>query len=128
MNQSSDYFMSVVLLDPEFVNCQEMDMGTEVKASFRRKHVSRMRDIKVGIKRLDKLMSSLSNLQTAIKAMINEATTIEGVILALGASPLRPHHVYALDFPRGIAVSKVGIGDDDFARSKAAEGLSRKVP
>ncbi|KAJ1433065.1 hypothetical protein SESBI_06281 [Sesbania bispinosa] len=102
----------------------EITMGTEVKPSSRRNHVSRMRDIKMGIRRLDKLMSSLLNLQTAIKVMINEAPTVEGVIFALGASPLRPQHVYVLNFPCGIAVSKV---EDDFARSKAAEGLSRKA-
>lgn len=102
-----------------------MDMGNEVKASFRRKHVSRMREIKVGIKRLDKLMKSLLNLETALKVIINEIPTVDGVILALGGSPLRPQNVYVLEFPRGIDFSNVG---DDFARNKAAEALSRKVP
>lgn len=100
-------------------------MGTDMKAGIRRTYMSRKREIKVGIKRLDKLMSSLSNLQTAIKVMISEVPTIEGVILALGGSTLRPQNVYVLDFPPGIALSNVG---DDFARSKVAEGLSRKVP
>lgn len=102
----------------------EMDMGNEVKASFRRKHVSRMREIKVGIKRLDKLMKSLLNLETALKVIINEIPTVDGVILALGGSPLRPQNVYVLEFPRGIDFSNVG---DDFARNKAAEALSRKA-
>ncbi|XP_045795242.1 uncharacterized protein LOC123889789 isoform X2 [Trifolium pratense] len=102
----------------------EMDMGNEVKASFRRKHVSRMREIKVGIKRLDKLMSSLSNVQTALKLMINEVHTIGGVVLALGGSSLRPQNVYVLEFPCRIDVSNAG---DDFARNKAAEALSRKA-
>lgn len=100
-------------------------MGTEVKPSFRRKHVSKMRDIKVGIKRLDKLMNSLLNLQTAFKIAIDEVPTIDGVVVALGASPLRPQHIYELNFSHSIGVSK---GADDFARSKAAESLSRKVP
>ncbi|TKY62458.1 hypothetical protein E2542_SST12314 [Spatholobus suberectus] len=102
----------------------EMGLGTEVKPSFRRKHVSKMRDIKVGIKRLDKLMNSLLNIQTAFKIMINEVPTIDGVVLALGASPLRPQHIYVLNFFHAIDVSK---GADGFARSKAAEGLSRKA-
>ncbi|RDX84903.1 Preprotein translocase subunit SCY2, chloroplastic, partial [Mucuna pruriens] len=102
----------------------EMALGTEVKPSFRRKHVSKMRDIKVGIRRLDKLMNSLLNMQTAFKIMINEVPTIDGVVLALGASPLRPQHIYVLDFSHAIDVSKVA---DDFARSKAAETLSRKA-
>ncbi|XP_061341390.1 uncharacterized protein LOC133287739 isoform X2 [Gastrolobium bilobum] len=102
----------------------EMAMGTELKASCRRKHVSKMRDIKLGIRRLDKFMNSLLNVETAIKMIISDIPTIEGVILALGASPLRPQHIYVLDFPHGISVSNVA---DDFARSKAADGLSRKA-
>ncbi|CAK8543453.1 unnamed protein product [Lathyrus sativus] len=102
----------------------EMDMVNEVKASFRRKHASRMREIKVGIKRLDKLMSSLSNLQIALKMIINECHAIDGVILALGGSSLRPQNVYVLEFPRRLDVSNAG---DDFARSKAAEALCRKA-
>lgn len=111
-------------MNPKFVESQEIALGSEVKASCRRKHVSKMREIKVGIKRLDKLMKSLLNLQTAIKVMINENPNIEEVILALGASPVRPQHIFVLNFPPGLAVSKV---EDDFARSKVAEGLSRKV-
>ncbi|KAH1070155.1 hypothetical protein GYH30_007320 [Glycine max] len=102
----------------------EMELGTEVKPSFRRKHVSKMRDIKVGIKRLDKLMNSLLNVQTAFKIMISEIPTIDDVVLALGASPLRPQHIYVLNFSHESGVSKV---DDDFARSKAADTLSRKA-
>ncbi|XP_014495619.1 uncharacterized protein LOC106757460 isoform X1 [Vigna radiata var. radiata] len=102
----------------------ETELGTEVKPSFRRKHVSKMRDIKVGIKRLDKLMNSLLNLQTAFKIAIDEVPTIDGVVVALGASPLRPQHIYELNFSHSIGVSK---GADDFARSKAAESLSRKA-
>jgi len=79
----------------------------------------------VGIKRLDKLMNSLLNLQTAFKIVINEVPTIDGVVLALGASPLRPQNIYELNFSHSIGVSKDA---DDFARSKAAESLSRKVP
>lgn len=101
-----------------------MATGTELKASSRRKHVSKMRDIKMGIRRMDKFMNTLLKVQNAIKVIISEVAAIEGVILALGASPLRPQHIYALNFSHGTAGSKVS---DDFARSKAAEGLSRKV-
>ncbi|CAI8614175.1 unnamed protein product [Vicia faba] len=102
----------------------EMDKESEVKALVRRKHVSRMREIKVGIKRLDKLMSSLSNLQIALKVIINECHSIDGVILALGGSSLRPQNVYVLEFPHRVDVSNTG---EDFARSKAAEALCRKA-
>ncbi|XP_027353136.1 uncharacterized protein LOC113863679 isoform X2 [Abrus precatorius] len=102
----------------------EMALETQVKASFRRKHVSKMRDLKVGIKRLDKFMNSLLNIQTAIKIVINEVPSIDGVVLALGASPLRPQHIYVLNYSHEIAVSEVA---DDFARTKAVDGLSRKA-
>ncbi|KAI4301267.1 hypothetical protein L6164_034561 [Bauhinia variegata] len=97
---------------------------TEVKGSLRRKRVSRMREIKLGIRRLEKFMSALSNIQNALKMMINELPNVETVILAIGASPLRPQHVYRLNFSHGTSVPRVV---DDFARSKAADGLSRKA-
>ncbi|OIV89435.1 hypothetical protein TanjilG_21893 [Lupinus angustifolius] len=98
----------------------EMEMGSEAKASFRRKHLSQMRDIKRGIKRMDKLMSAFSNIQTAIKLIPN----VEEVIFALGATPLRPHHLYILQFSHGTSLPIVA---DDFARTKAADALSRKA-
>lgn len=84
-----------------------------------------MRDIKLGIRRLEKLMKALSNMKIAIRMIINETPSVEGIILALGASTLRPQHIYDLSFSNGIAVPSVA---DDFARSKAADRLSRKVP
>ncbi|KAF7818312.1 Mad1/Cdc20-bound-Mad2 binding protein [Senna tora] len=97
---------------------------TELKASLRRQHISKMRDIKLGIRRLEKLMNALSNIKIAMKLIINDIPNIEGIILALGASPLRPHHIYDLSFSHGTEVPSVA---DDFARSKAADGLSRKA-
>ncbi|KAI9119347.1 hypothetical protein K1719_010022 [Acacia pycnantha] len=97
---------------------------TEVKASQRRYHISKMRDVKLGIRKLEKLMNALSNMKTAIQLIINEIPNIEEIILALGASPRRPQHIYVLSFSHGTAGPS---GGNDFIRSKAADGLSRKA-
>lgn len=99
---------------------------TDTKASSlsRKKHIGRMRDVKRGIRRLNKFMNTVCNLQTALKLVIGEFPGIQGVTLVLGASPIRPRHVYELCFSHGKAVARGGV---DFTKSRAAEGLSRKV-
>ncbi|KAL8530656.1 hypothetical protein ACS0TY_007624 [Phlomoides rotata] len=95
---------------------------SEVKAiSARRKQATRKREVKMGIRRLEKLMGCVSNLKTALQLMINEVPNVERISLVLGPSPLRPLHVYELSFSHGRAVS------GDFGRSKVAEALSRKA-
>lgn len=87
--------------------------------------MSRMREAKDGIRRLEKLVNTVSGLETALQLIISEVSFVEEVILVLGASPIRPQHVYELCFSRGNVVSR---GDDGgFVKSKVAEGLSRKV-
>ncbi|KAA8550878.1 hypothetical protein F0562_002562 [Nyssa sinensis] len=97
---------------------------TEVKASLRRKHAGRMREIKQGIRRLEKLMTTISSLRTALQLVISEIPNVQGVILVLGASPIRPQCVYELCFSHGKVISG---GARDFTKSRAAEGLSRKA-
>ncbi|XP_062145058.1 uncharacterized protein LOC133852329 isoform X2 [Alnus glutinosa] len=106
----------------------EMDLTaqTDAKAvsSLRRKHMGRMREVKRGIRRLEKLMNAVSSLQAALKLLMSsEIANIREVVLVLGASPIRPLHVYQLCFSHG----KVVLGEVDFAKSRAADGLSRKV-
>lgn len=69
-------------------------------------------------------MNTISNLQTALKQVITEFPNVEGVVLVLGASPIRPRHVYELCFSHGKAAAR---GEVDFSKSRAADGLSRKV-
>lgn len=69
-------------------------------------------------------MNSVSGFQSAIKLLITEIPNIEEVLLILGATPLRPQHVYQLCFLQRKAA--VG-GADDFIKHKAAKVLSRKV-
>ncbi|XP_015892093.1 uncharacterized protein LOC107426419 [Ziziphus jujuba] len=105
---------------------KDLEMGRveiQEKASLRRKHGSKMREVKQGIRRLEKLMRAVSDFQNAVKLVINEVPNIQGVILVLGASPLRPQHVYDLCFSHG----KLPGGAQDFTKSRAAEVLSRKA-
>lgn len=99
-------------------------METEMKPSLRRNHNSKMREIKRGIRRLDKLMNTFSSIQTALQQIIIEVPDVQGAVLVLGSSPIRPMHVYEMSFSRGNVLSH---GASDFSRTKAAEGLSRKV-
>ncbi|XWS76419.1 hypothetical protein CRYUN_Cryun01aG0174600 [Craigia yunnanensis] len=103
----------------------EMDLTkTEAKASLRGKHFGRMREVKQGIRRMEKFMSRVSSLQTAFQLMISEIPNIQEVILVLGASPIRPQHVYQMYFSHANAATSA---EADFVKGKTAEGLSRKA-
>ncbi|XP_038684618.1 uncharacterized protein LOC119984641 isoform X2 [Tripterygium wilfordii] len=104
--------------------CYSWTEQNEVKASFRRKHNGRMREVKHGIRRLEKLMNTISGLQTAMQLMISEIPNIQGVMLILGASPVRPLHVYELSFLHG---NVIAVSAGEFSKTRAAEGLSRKA-
>ncbi|GLU07535.1 hypothetical protein SLE2022_244900 [Rubroshorea leprosula] len=99
---------------------------TEVKASLRRQHMGRMREVKQGIRRLQKFMNTISSLETALQLIISEIPSIQEVILVLGASPIRPQHVYEMTFSHTSAGSGT-ISHADFAKSRTVEGLSRKA-
>ncbi|KAL6500463.1 hypothetical protein OROHE_025829 [Orobanche hederae] len=89
--------------------------------SVRRKEASRKREVKMGIRRLEKLMDCVYNLKTALRSVITEVPSVEKISLVLGPSPLRPLHIYELSFSHGRSFS------GDFSRSKIAETLSRKA-
>ncbi|XP_050263731.1 uncharacterized protein LOC126707990 isoform X2 [Quercus robur] len=109
-------------LHTEFTELETDLTQSDIKA--RRKLIGRMREVKHGIKRLEKLMNMVSNLQNALKLMMSEIPNVQGVILVLGATPIRPQHVYELCFSHG---KVVGSGETDFTKSKVAQGLSRKA-
>ncbi|KAJ6412342.1 hypothetical protein OIU84_005408 [Salix udensis] len=111
-------------LQTEYKDLETTITKTESKASVRRNHISRMREVKHGIRRLEKLVNTVGGLESALQLIISEVLCIEEVILVLGASPIRPQHVYELCFSRGNVVPR---DDDGFAKSKVAEGLSRKA-
>ncbi|KAK6937521.1 hypothetical protein RJ641_031029 [Dillenia turbinata] len=97
---------------------------SEVKASSRRKHMGRMREIKHGIRRVDKLVNTVSSVQTALQLLITQIPDIQGVILVLGSSPLRPQHVYELHFSHGRVANE---GPNHFTKSRIAEGIAKKA-
>ncbi|MCL7029586.1 hypothetical protein MKW94_006159 [Papaver nudicaule] len=96
----------------------------EVKLALRRQHNGRMREVKQGIKRLEKLMRDFSRIQTALELMLNEVHGLEKVVLILGGSPLRPQHVYEMSFSHGRVVEECTT---DYTKSKIADALSRKA-
>ncbi|CAN0892874.1 hypothetical protein LINGRAHAP2_LOCUS17822 [Linum grandiflorum] len=107
--------------------CKDLETALspcEAKGSFRRQQAGRMREIKRGIKKLQKLMNTVDGLETALQFIISQVPGMESVILILGSSPIRPHHVYEFCFAHGNAVA---ADTSDFTRNKVVEGLAKKV-
>lgn len=76
----------------------------------------------MGIRRVDKLMNTISSFKTALQLMITEFPAIQRAVLILGPSPLRPIHVYELNFSCDTAAS-----GGHFTRNRVVEALSKKV-
>lgn len=96
----------------------------ESKASLQRQHNTRKREVKSGIKKLEKLMNAISDLLSALQLALEGPSNIRGIILLLGASPARPQHVYEMFFSCERVNSEKAT---DCIKSRAAEALSRKV-
>ncbi|VVA89804.1 unnamed protein product [Arabis nemorensis] len=111
-------------LQTEYMDLEANLTQPEVKPLVRRKLVSRKRDVKHEIKKLKKLMNTISSLRNALQLMIREAPGIQRVVLILGGSPLRPQKAYELLFAHN---DHVLSNEVDFAKSKAAEALSKKT-
>ncbi|XP_020593228.1 uncharacterized protein LOC110033546 [Phalaenopsis equestris] len=91
---------------------------------FHRKANMRKNEVKSSIKKLEKLMSSISTLFSALQEAIDGIPDFHGVTFLLGGSPARPQHVYEIFF------SHFGVNSDNvnhITKSKVAEALSRKV-
>ncbi|KAK0580376.1 hypothetical protein LWI29_001165 [Acer saccharum] len=119
-----DLCLEFAALQTEYKDLETGLTQNEVKGSTRRKHISRMREVKHGIRRFDKLMKTVSSLETMLQLIFSEIRNIQQVVLILGGSPLRPQHVYELYFSHGKFVPRCS---GDFAKSKSAEVLSRKA-
>ncbi|KAG5567590.1 hypothetical protein RHGRI_002958 [Rhododendron griersonianum] len=111
-------------LQTEYRELETVLAQTEVKASMRRMHGGRMREVKRGIKRLEKMMKTVSSIRTALQLVICVIPNVQQVMLVLGPSPMRPQHVYEVCFAHGkVVCGRAG----DFTKTRAAEVLSRKV-
>ncbi|XP_027775283.1 uncharacterized protein LOC107029708 isoform X3 [Solanum pennellii] len=108
-------------LNTEFAELETAIVQAET-CSLRRNHASRKREVRMGIRRLDKLMNTISSLRTALQLMITEFPAIQRVILILGSSPLRPLNVYELNFSCESAAS-----GGEFTRNRVVETLSKKA-
>ncbi|KAI3678935.1 hypothetical protein L6452_38239 [Arctium lappa] len=111
-------------LHTEYKDLEVVLAQTEMKASQRRVQNGRKREVKHGIKRFEKLMKTVSNIQTALQVAFSEMPHIETVILVFGGSPVRSRHVYELCFSHGHGVLSEAC---DFTRTRAADAISRKV-
>ncbi|GAB4829590.1 hypothetical protein Ancab_019258 [Ancistrocladus abbreviatus] len=120
----SDMTVEFDSLQTEYKELEAVLAQGEVNASSRRKHAGRKREVKVGIRRVEKLMSTVSDLKTAFRLIINEGPVVEDVILILGASPRRPKYVYEMCFSHGRMMAEPL---DDRMKSRTTQSLSRKV-
>lgn len=76
------------------------------------------------IKKMQKLMTTISTLRSALQLLIREAPGVQRVVLILGGSPLRPQKAYELFFTHSVDVLRF---EGDFSKNKATEALSKKV-
>ncbi|KAK9067627.1 hypothetical protein SSX86_011738 [Deinandra increscens subsp. villosa] len=111
-------------LNTEYKDLEVVIAQNEMKASQRRVQMGRKREVKHVIRRHEKLMKTVANIQTALQLVFSEIPHAEAVIVVLGASPLRPRHVYELCFSHR---KDVISGVCDFTKTRVAEGISRKV-
>ncbi|KAL9236024.1 hypothetical protein vseg_010737 [Gypsophila vaccaria] len=99
-------------------------MQNDHNASSRRKNLGRKRDIKLEIRRLEKIMNMISGLRTAFQLFLCEVPVVENIILVFGASPRRPQQVYEICFSSG---SKDFALSEEITRTRMIEVSSRKV-
>ncbi|KAJ4878780.1 Uncharacterized protein Rs2_35834 [Raphanus sativus] len=111
-------------LQTEFTDLEAHLTQPDVKPLVRRKLLSRKREVKLEIKKLQKLMTTISTLRSALQLLIREAPHIHRVVLILGGSPLRPQKAYELLFTHGDNVLSF---QGDFSKCKATESLSKKT-
>ncbi|OWM77889.1 hypothetical protein CDL15_Pgr018458 [Punica granatum] len=121
---SSDIGVEFDMLQSAYTQLEAELASTDLKASIRRKHNGRSREVRQGIRRLEKLVNAVSSAQVALKLVLSECPGTSEVILILGSSPLRPQYVYELCFLHGnISLS----GSSDYSKCRAAEVLSKRA-
>ena len=96
----------------------------EFKPSDQRKYNTRKREVRRRIKKHEKLMNGISTLLCALQQALDEVSSIEGVVLILGGSLVRPLFVYDITISHGTFDS--GSAKDQ-ALTKLAQSVSRKV-
>ncbi|KAL8167723.1 hypothetical protein V2J09_009222 [Rumex salicifolius] len=112
------------LLQAEYDELEMVLNQQELNIASRRKHSGRKREIRSGIRRVEKFMTAVSNIQTALQLIIREVPRIEAVIFIFG-NPRRPRYIFEICFPQGTMFPQTSeyIGK----KSCFADRLSRKV-
>ncbi|PKU85485.1 hypothetical protein MA16_Dca003225 [Dendrobium catenatum] len=120
-------------LEHEFDGLKEdykhLDVSYSAQLERKERKVSRktnMRKIEVksAIKRLEKLINSISTLSSALQEAIEGIPGFDGVTFLLGGSLARPQHVYEIFFSHFKIISDSANHN---AKSKVAEILLRKA-
>ncbi|CAO2179926.1 unnamed protein product [Urochloa humidicola] len=116
-------------LEDEFASLkEEMTEMTlqqaELKPSDQRKHNTRKREVRRRIKKHEKLMKGISTLLCAFQQALDQVSSIEGVVLILGGSLVRPLFVYDITISNGMFDSGSA---KDHALTKLAQSVSRKA-
>ncbi|PAN30876.1 hypothetical protein PAHAL_5G369200 [Panicum hallii] len=88
------------------------------------KYNTRKREVRCRIKKHEKLMNGISTLLCALQQALDEVSSIEGVVLILGGSLVRPLFVYDITISHGTFDS--GSAKDQ-ALTKLAQSVSRKA-
>ncbi|KAI0518715.1 hypothetical protein KFK09_006151 [Dendrobium nobile] len=105
----------------------EVSYGAQLERKERkvsRKTNMRKTEVKSAIKKLEKLINSISTLSSALQEAIDGIPGFHGVTFLLGGSLARPHHVYEILFSHFKIISDSANHN---AKSKVAEILSRKA-
>nr|XP_016469251.1 PREDICTED: uncharacterized protein LOC107791668 isoform X2 [Nicotiana tabacum] len=125
MHQQIPSILQDLTLEYDVLNSEYAELTALLQAETgpsHRKHAARKREVRMGIRRLDKLMNTISSLKAALQLMITEFPAIQRVVLILGPSPLRPLHVCELCFSHETTAS-----GGDFTRNRVVEALSKKA-
>ncbi|XP_006654186.1 uncharacterized protein LOC102710979 [Oryza brachyantha] len=98
--------------------------SAELKPSDQRKYNRRKRQVRQRIKKQEKLMNGLSSLCSALQKALDEVPSIEGVLLIIGGSLVRPLFVYDITISHG----RFDAGSaNEHGISKLAQSVSRKA-
>ncbi|TVU20805.1 hypothetical protein EJB05_30402 [Eragrostis curvula] len=95
-----------------------------LKPSDQRKYNTRKREVRRGIKKQEKLMNGISTLLSALQQALDEVPSIEGVVLILGGSLVRPLFVYDVTLSHGRFDSGSA---KEHGLTKLAQSVSRKA-
>ncbi|KAH9320902.1 hypothetical protein KI387_015541, partial [Taxus chinensis] len=113
-------------LEQERIVCESTETETQFKMASQRKLIGKLRETKRGIKKSEKLITTISNLLLAVQTMVYKVPEVQIVLLALGASPTRPQHVYEIHFANKGSVP-LGVQKPSAGKKARADVLSKKI-